>query len=322
METRGRKVVVVLSSDTEFDPPEDSIRWNDRSTRSLLDGLPRLIELCNDFDATVTLFCEGKLVQSMPELFKELSRRHEIGCHSFAHEWLGVRPPPNWIPHREELPVLSTDAKVELLKGAIEVTEKAIGRRPQSFKAPFNSIDSPSTFRILDEVGFSVDSSLASYNTNSFVHPINPTPTRHTSTQDLWTEGKMHLIELPFTIRPRPLALHPFNVREALTQTISRSMRLALETVDMQCRIDVLSGRDLSVVHFASHPWEFSEIPPWGGNGRENAENLADFLHALLDTYDVEFMTVKDFVSRWENDACTFHRQVSDKTPILEEEQH
>jgi peptidoglycan/xylan/chitin deacetylase (PgdA/CDA1 family) len=314
LENRGRRVIVILSSDTEFDPPSGSRTWGNRSTNALLDGLPRLLDLCDSFGARATFFCEGKLVEVMPETFRNLSAKHEVGCHSFAHEWLGVKPPPRWIPRSWELPVLSVPAKLQVFRRATEAIEKSIGMRPVSFKAPFNSIDNPSTLSLLNEAGFDADCSLPCYNTESFSHPIRPTPTRHASSRGLWLEGEMRIVEVPFMIRPRPLFLHPFDVREEIVDTVARGMALALETVDIQCRLDYLSGKDLSAIHITSHPWEFSQIRPWGGNGKTNTQRLASFLTELSNIYDAEFLTVSGFVRKWEEESCRLHSNIRSST--------
>jgi peptidoglycan/xylan/chitin deacetylase (PgdA/CDA1 family) len=307
LDLRKHKVIVLLSSDTEFDPPPADGTWTKRSTRSLLDGLPRFLDLCVEFGIPATLFCEGKLVIELPDLFRELASNHEIACHSYAHEWLGTRPPPWWIPHREEFAVLQPDEKARVLTRALESVERVIGRKPRSFKAPFNSVDHPATLALLDQVGFETDSSLPCYNTESLINPLYPTPTRHASMRNLWIDGTMRLIEVPFMIRPRPLLLHPFDIREEVVDTISRGMKLALESIEIQCRIDYLSGRDFSIAHITSHPWEFSEIKPWGGKGAANVSRLSRYLSELSSLYELEFLTVAEFTRTWENECCRWH---------------
>jgi len=295
----NRNVIIILSSDTEFDPPSHNDSWTNRRTKALLDGLPRFLELCDSYDAPATFFCEGRLVEEQPDLFRELTNKHEIGCHSYNHEWLGTRRPPRWIPLKEQLSVLPPAGKEAIIRRAAESIEGAIGMRPRSFKAPFNSVDHPSTLSLLDRVGFDSDSSLPCYNTASFTHPLHPTPCRRASAVDLWAAGDLNLIEVPFMIRPRPLFFHPFDIREEVIDTVSRSMKLALESVDVQCRIDSLSGRDFTFVQVTSHPWEFSEMGPWGGEGKANIDRLQRYLDELSRTYEVEFLTVTEFIGRW-----------------------
>jgi peptidoglycan/xylan/chitin deacetylase (PgdA/CDA1 family) len=307
MQTGNQKLMILLSSDTEFDPPLADETWKERSARGTLDGMPRLLELCDRYDASATFFCEAKLVERFPDPLKEVARKHEIGCHSYNHEWLGVRRAPRWIPRRRDLPVLSAEAKMVILRRAMQSIKQVMGRAPESFKAPFNSVDHVSTLSLLEQAGFDSDSSLTCYNNESFTHPLRPAPTHHVSRTDLWSPGEMRLMEVPFTIRPRPMLLHPFDVREEVMDTIGRGMKLAMESVQFQCRLDMLSGRDFSVVHVTSHPWEFSDMKPWGGDGRENIRRLEMYLDALLSSYDATFLTVSGFRELWEKKACPLH---------------
>ena len=186
----------------------------------------------------------------------------------------------------------------------MESIHGVIGKRPRSFKAPFNSIDSPSAFILLERIGFETDSSLPSYD-NKSLGRFRAASTRHTSQSSLWSEGKMHLVEVPFTISPR--LPYPFDTSETLTQTLARGMRPALESVDIQCRIDSLSGRNFTVVHITTHPWEFCDARASNGNGQRNVESLHVYLEELSARYDVDFLTVSEFAKRWENECCSLH---------------
>jgi peptidoglycan/xylan/chitin deacetylase (PgdA/CDA1 family) len=307
IEIENRKVIVIVSTDTEFDPPPDDGTWWKRPTKGLLDGLPRFLDVCDGFNIPATFFCEGKLVEELPDLFKELGQNHEIGSHSYNHEWLGTKPPPRWIQCRSDFAVLTAEAKMKILKRGLEAIERAIGRKPFSFKAPFNSVDHPTTLAILNHLGFKADSSLPCYDNESFSHPLRPSPTRHTSELSLWNEGQMNLLEVPFSIRPRPLFLHPFDTREEIMDTVVKGMKLAMESVALQCKIDALAGRDISLVHVTSHPWEFSTLRPWGGDGTVNAKRLKAYLETLTSTYNTKFCTVHEFSTLWEAAYCDLH---------------
>jgi len=302
-----QKIFALISSDTEFDPPSGSETWETRSMEATLEGMPRLLELCDRFRAPATLFCEARLVEALPDEFRDLSRSHEIGCHSFNHEWLGIRPPPRLVPRRQELGVLSAQAKVRVFRHAKKSIENVIGKEIRSFKAPFNSIDHVSTLSLLEKAGFNSDSSLPCYNDVSFRHPMRPASCRHVSAADQWRQGEMRLIEVPFTVRPLPNFWHPFDTREEVMDMVGKRLRLALEFVELQCRIDSLSGRHFSVIHATSHPWEFSKAVPGGGDGKRNCKRLETFFDRLVAKRDVEFLTVSQFVNIWEREQCPLH---------------
>lgn len=308
IDTRDRRVIVILSTDTEFDPPSgDGSWWTRSSTTGLLDGLQRFLEICVRYGTPATFFCEGKLVEELPNLFRDLARSHEIGCHSYNHEWLGTRPPPKWIPHWENLAILSTAEKAKVLRRAVNSITKVIGNEPRSFKAPFNSIDHPSTLSMLERTGFNSDSSLPSYDMESFVRPIHPAPPHHPSSRSLWQEGNMALLEVPYSIRPHPRLFHPLQTPEETLDTVRRAVELALEDFELKCKLDSLSGRELSLLHVTSHPRDFSDTGRWRGDGTANVEGLVKYLDELMARYDVKFLTVTKFLRTWENEYCTFH---------------
>ena len=304
IETRNRKVFILLSCDTEFDPPSRGETYKTRSVASLLDGLPRFLELCEQYDAPATFFSEGKLVEERPDTFRGIAVHHEIGCHSYAHEWLGSSPPPRWIIGREELPILSSDVKASIIGRAVKSIEAAVGKKPKSFRAPWGSVDDASTLMILEQNGFDSDSSLPWYNDQSYAAPFPLSPTRHVSSRDLWSEGESHLIEVPFMIRPEPLLFQPY--RQEVIDSFHAGVEFALEGVDIECKLDALAGRDFTLVQVTSHPWEFSDVGPWG-RGSSNAKTLQDYIGQLCAVYDVEFMTVAEFTARWEKEYCPKH---------------
>lgn len=304
-EPKDRRVAILLSSDTEFDPPSGNETWQRRSTTRLVDGLPRFLEVCDVFRASATLFSEGKLVEQLPDLFRDLARNHEIGCHSYAHEWLGTKSPPRATLRRDDLAPLRPIDKENVLRRAIAAIQDATGKKPRSFKAPFNSIDDPSTLQLLDQLGFVSDSSLPCFNHES--SSLLPTTVRHTNRSNLWTEGDANLIEIPHFVRARLMLFHPFDLGESVTQLLSRGTKPAVEDVDLLCRMDSLLGKSSSVVHLSSHPWEFSELD--GRRNKASTQRLVGYLSELMHRFDVEFLTMTEFAAKWEKESCRKHAE-------------
>ena len=88
MNTGNQKLIILLSSDTEFDPPIAYETWKNRSSRATLDGMPTLLELCDRYNAPATLFCEAKLVEQLPDMFREIARERIRG-ENLAAEFSG-----------------------------------------------------------------------------------------------------------------------------------------------------------------------------------------------------------------------------------------
>jgi peptidoglycan/xylan/chitin deacetylase (PgdA/CDA1 family) len=244
-------------------------------------------------------------VATMPDLFRNLPAKCEIGCHSYAHEWLGVGPPTRGIPQRYDLKILTAEAKVRVVRLAVDSIARITGRIPRSFRAPFGSVDTPTMLQLLSEVGFKTDSSLPCYH-NLTLGGFVESPTHHTSEYDLWNDGMMQMIEVPCTVNPR-LMPYPFETNEGVLQWLARDVRSALERVDVQCRLDSLSGRSYTVVHITSHPWEFSEAISQKGCGEMTAKRLSIFLDELSARYDVRYLTVSQFAEKWEKQYCNAH---------------
>jgi peptidoglycan/xylan/chitin deacetylase (PgdA/CDA1 family) len=270
-------------------------------------GLPRFLEVCDQNSAKATFFSEATLVHGLPHLFQDLATHHEIGCHSYDHEWLGVKMPPRSIPFKEELRTLTREEKTAALRKSSQLIADIVGKAPKAFKAPFNSIDDPSLYSALEQAGFDTDSSLPSCNSESFSWSLGSAPTRHVFANHLWREGEMRLVEVPFTNRPQPLLFHPYDTREEILETVSVSMDLAIRTLNIQLGIDELAGRDFTLVHVTSHPWEFSTKGCYGIDGKTHARNLARYLDELRCRHDVEFLTVREYARKWENRYCPLH---------------
>lgn len=195
--------------------------------------------------------------------------------------------------------------KENALRRAIGAIQDATGRRPLSFKAPFNSIDDPSTLQLLDRLGFVTDSSLPCFNHES--NSLLPTPVRHSNRSNLWIEGDENLIEIAHFVRARLMFFHPFDLGESVTQLLSRGTKPALEDVDLLCRMDTLLGKGSSVLHLSSHPWEFSELD--GEKNKAGTQRLVGYLSELMHRFDVEFLTMTEFAAKWEKQSCHKHAE-------------
>lgn len=83
-------ISLIVTCDLELDPPWQTRSWEQRSSRGLKEGLPRLLELLDAYNIRGTFFTEGLLARISPESVCEVARRgHEVGCHGLAHESYG-----------------------------------------------------------------------------------------------------------------------------------------------------------------------------------------------------------------------------------------
>lgn len=89
-------------------------------------GLPRLLDLIDEFQIRATFFVPGKTAEAYPEAIKEvLDRGHEIACHGYEYE---------------NFSLLGYEEQRERISKAVEAIEKAGGKKPEGFRAPIGDL--------------------------------------------------------------------------------------------------------------------------------------------------------------------------------------
>ncbi len=111
-------------------------------------GVPRILDLLDRYQLPATFFIPGHTVDSFPDLVKEIAARgHEIGHHSYLHE-------------SPTLFVDDPDGERAMYEKGIAAIERVTGARPFGYRSPGWDLTNES-IRILSELGFRYDSSLA-----------------------------------------------------------------------------------------------------------------------------------------------------------------
>jgi peptidoglycan/xylan/chitin deacetylase (PgdA/CDA1 family) len=109
-------------------------------------GVPRILDLLQRFDATATFFTPGHTALTYPEVVREIhAQGHEIGSHGHFHE------------NFEELTLPEEEREFRLSR---EVLSDITGYDPVGFRCPAGDF-SQNTVRLLNELGYQYDSSLA-----------------------------------------------------------------------------------------------------------------------------------------------------------------
>lgn len=89
-------------------------------------GLPRLLELFDEFKIKATFFVPGKTAETYPDAIKEIvDRGHEIACHGYEYENFGL------LDYEEQ--------KIRIEK-AVSAIENACGKKPIGFRAPMGDL--------------------------------------------------------------------------------------------------------------------------------------------------------------------------------------
>ncbi|MDD5331730.1 MAG: polysaccharide deacetylase family protein [Candidatus Nanoarchaeia archaeon] len=133
---------ILLSFDVEeFDLPREfnlKISEEEMYLQSY-QGLIRVLDLLDKYKIKATFFVTLNFARKHPDLIREISEKHEIGCHGYSHS----------DDYRFEEPKRLTDAKKEV--------EKIIKKKIYGFRAPRGY--GPG-FKQLSKAGFVYDSSL------------------------------------------------------------------------------------------------------------------------------------------------------------------
>lgn len=108
-------------------------------------GVHKVIDLMEEEGLKATFFVPGWTAERYPQAIERIVRGgHEIGHHSYLHEWID----PDF-PDREE----------ESLEMGLAALKKVAGIRPQGFRSAAGE-SSPNMIRLLAEKGFLYDSTL------------------------------------------------------------------------------------------------------------------------------------------------------------------
>ena len=113
-------------------------------------GMPRLLDLYDQYGVKATFFYTGHIAKLYPEVVRMAHNRgHEVGSHGLTHEV------------DKAFDVLSPDEQLSHLKQSKKILEDIIGEEVISFRAPAARVDKEFPM-ILSEAGFKIDSSVSS----------------------------------------------------------------------------------------------------------------------------------------------------------------
>jgi len=297
-------VYVVFSCDLELDPPWNTGSWHRRTRRGLQEGVPVITNLLKRYSIPATFFAEGILSKLEPELIVSLKNEgHEIGLHGYAHEsyggpYIGLCPTPK--PR-----VLPAKEKRDLLVRGRNQLQEIIGHPISSFRAPFLHIDRE-TIVILNQMGFSADSSLPNALFGRLSKPYHPSANNLSLEANLLDSPRYNFLEIPMTVNPIPRLVPHRPFRHLYPENVQQ----AVKTFKLLSLLNRNDNTPLVIV-FLSHPWEFIEIDvPWNlPVGRKRVDLLSQFFDYLSSLADLHFVTMIQMVRIWEEQYCSVHAE-------------
>jgi len=221
------KKYALFTCDTEFTPPWNQGSWENQERNTFKEGIRIIKDILSEFGVRGTFFCQGLMVKEFPDIVTGLARDHLIGSHGYNHENYGGLPIR---VYTKEQPVFLGDKKrkLALIHKCKAIHLEVLGKEPEVFVAPFNSIDYD-LLEILEETSFKVDCSCYNYWLGLPSYPFKP--------------FSIDLYELPLSV-VRFDGYGYKNVLEGLTFDYGKIS-------------DILT-RD--IIYITCHPYEFIDI--------------------------------------------------------------
>lgn len=228
----------------------------------LSQGMPRLLDLYDQYGVKATFFYTGHIARLFPEVVKMAHERgHEVGSHGLTHEV------------SQAFDVLTPEQQLDHLRQSKQILEDIIGDEVVSFRAPAARVDEHFPM-IMEEAGFRVDSSVASQRFDmmfSFgalkkLHWITaPRKAYFVKEDNIFKKGDSHVLEAPISAWGFPY--------------IGTFMRIAPGLNRMTRRIlyweTCCNGRQFV---FLTHPNEFIDEDWEGDEIERRAKNYFSYL--------------------------------------------
>lgn len=203
-------------------------------------GLDGLLQLCDELQVKATIFATGGFGRAYAHTLNAAGTAgHEIGVHGWEHPMPAVRV--------ENYRFTPPELRRAWLEKATEMVAQVVGRRPLAFRAPFLWTDR-FTFRILEGLGYTIDSSIPARRFDGLMGMVNhleffwaSLDPYHPDPDHPGRRGSSPLLEVP----PSAYVL-PINMSTLRMVGLRGSLGLVR-----------FISRRASVLNFYCHPWEF-----------------------------------------------------------------
>ena len=126
-------------------------------------GIYRVLDVLDRYQIPATFFVPGYTADSFPDAVREIARRgHEIGHHGYLHE-----SPTDYLG--------DPGGERAMYEKGTEALERVAGVRPSGYRSPGWDL-TDNSIRLLAELGFRYDSSLAADDYNCYYARIGDVP--------------------------------------------------------------------------------------------------------------------------------------------------
>jgi peptidoglycan/xylan/chitin deacetylase (PgdA/CDA1 family) len=208
----------------DFEP--DCPPYLSSTFRGIEEGAPALLQLFADLDIRATYFTTGEVAARHPDAVRALVHGgHELGCHGVSHTAFDEMDEST---ARREI----TDS-ARLLRAFDAVT---------SFRAPYLRFPEPYV-RLLEDAGFTLDSSLAKYKWSYHAPRIPTTLTRIPASMTSSVLRLPALVRDPWLLAlgdPVVLFVHPWEFVDLTREALRYDCRFRTGAVALRCLREVI----------------------------------------------------------------------------------
>lgn len=278
----GKNLLFSLTVDVEHDfgIPEKSDNFT-----TVEIGVSNLMKLFDEQNVDATFFVLKTVCDKVPSCVMEIGSSHEVGLHGYAHECWGKQ---KWWLKQHPLKI---EQKRRYLIESVDAIEKTASSMPKSFRAPYLVIDTES-LTLLDEFGFTVDSSAPSY------YGTPPVP---------YYPNGLSLLEIPVSANPYPWPeLMPIphfrfdylNTKLLVRRGVDWCTNFVANIVSYQAKRGITPH-----VVMLTHQWEFLTVKNVPDKTFEyakgkNIDLLREFLVKISEVFKTRFVTMQELAKR------------------------
>jgi hypothetical protein len=240
---QGKEVFLTIGIDTEQDVDKKYVHTGEY--RNIREGIPRLLDIFDDLKVKPTWLITPDVAQNCRDIFTELAKKHEIGCHVhpeyFSGSIKGMRM-------KKIFPQFSHQDQLEMLQKASSVISQNVGVHPRSFRAGRFGVNKD-TLSALESYGFNVDCSMTPFLDWGF----RATLPSSTASPHFIHVGSSGILEIPVTI------VHPFGLFSAWFRP---SVSSGSDMINIM-KIRAQSREDPLVLNMMFHSMELIDPNPY-----------------------------------------------------------
>jgi hypothetical protein len=238
-----QEVFFIIGIDTEQDVDKKYVHTGEY--RNIREGIPRLLDIFEDFEAKPTWLITPDVVQHCGNFFRELTKKHEAGLHVHPEYFSGSI---KGLRMAKILPQFSYKNQLKMLQEASDIIRQNVGVYPRSFRAGKFAINMD-TLQALKSCGFNVDCSMTPFLDWGF----HSTLSSSTASPHFISIGSSNILEIPVTI------VSPFGLFPAWLRPSASSGSDMINVV----KVRASSGENPLVLSMMFHSMELIDPNPY-----------------------------------------------------------